>query len=123
MGEVLVMPVAIAAPVGKNATGEDCRVRLVQIVKEPADFHRFSLAQGFFYAGARALLVSHWAVASRATVLLTTGMFSVYTREPAAGRAEALRRSHVALAGEAATSHPFFWAPVVLVGDGGPAGP
>jgi CHAT domain-containing protein len=81
------------------------------------------LAQGFFYAGARALVASHWAVASRPTVQLTTGMFSAYTREPAAGRAEALRRSQLALAGARDTSHPFFWAPFVLVGDGGPTGP
>ncbi len=79
------------------------------------------LAQGFFYAGARALVASHWAVASRPTVQLTTGMFGVYAREPAAGRAEALRRSQLALANELATSHPFFWAPFVLVGDGGGA--
>jgi CHAT domain-containing protein len=81
------------------------------------------LAQGFFYAGARALLASHWAVASRPTVQLTTGMFGVYAREPAAGRAEALRRAQLALANDPSTSHPFFWAPFVLVGDGGPLGP
>jgi len=81
------------------------------------------LAQGFFYAGARALVASHWAVASRPTVLLTTEMFGVYSREPAGGRAEALRRSQLALASNKDTSHPFFWAPFVLVGDGGPAGP
>lgn len=81
------------------------------------------LAQGFFYAGARALLASHWAVASRATVQLTTGMFSVYSREPTSGRAEALRRSQLALASDPATSHPYFWAPFVLVGDGGGTGP
>jgi len=81
------------------------------------------LAQGFFYAGARALVASHWAVASRPTVQLTTGMFGIYTREPAVGRAEALRRSQLALAADKDTSHPFFWAPFVLVGDGGPAGP
>jgi CHAT domain-containing protein len=82
-----------------------------------------TLAQGFFYAGARALVASHWAVASSPTVKLTTGMFGVYSREPAAGRAEALRRSQLTLASEKDTSHPFFWAPFVLVGDGGPAGP
>ena len=33
------------------------------------------LAKGFFYAGARSLLVSHWPVWSKATVALTTGAF------------------------------------------------
>jgi len=77
------------------------------------------LARAFFYAGARAVLVSHWAVASRPTVTLTTGALRAYARDPAMGRAEALRRAQMALAGQAATSHPAFWAPFVLVGDGG----
>jgi len=77
------------------------------------------LARAFFYAGARRLLVSHWTVASRPTVALTTGLFEHIARTPALGRAEALRRSQLALAGAPETSHPAFWAPFVLVGDGG----
>jgi len=76
------------------------------------------LARAFFYAGARSVLASHWAVASRATVALTTGAFEALARDPALGRAEALRRSALKLAGEKDTGHPFFWAPFVLVGDG-----
>jgi CHAT domain len=41
------------------------------------------LARAFFYAGARALLVSHWAVASGPTVDLTTGMFAKRAPVPA----------------------------------------
>jgi CHAT domain-containing protein len=77
------------------------------------------LARAFFYAGARTLLVSHWAVASRPTVALTTGLFAQGAQVPTLGRAEALRRSQLTLADTAATSHPVFWAPFVLVGDGG----
>ena len=77
------------------------------------------LTRAFFYAGARALLVSHWAVASGPTVDLTTGMFGVYTREPGVGKAEALRRAQAAVRAKPETAHPFFWAPFVLVGDGG----
>jgi CHAT domain-containing protein len=77
------------------------------------------LARAFFYAGARTLLVSHWTVASRPTVALTTGVFAQRAQTPALGRAEALRRSQLTLADTAATSHPVFWAPFVLVGDGG----
>jgi CHAT domain-containing protein len=78
------------------------------------------LARGFFYAGARGLLVSHWAVASQPTVALTTGLFTEYAKNRAVGRAEALRRAQQALWQEAATAHPALWAPFVLVGDGGP---
>ena len=77
------------------------------------------LTRAFFYAGARALLVSHWAVASGPTVDLTTGMFAVYAREPGVGKAEALRRAQAAVRAKPGTAHPFFWAPFVVVGDGG----
>ncbi|MBK6905574.1 MAG: CHAT domain-containing protein [Rhodocyclaceae bacterium] len=40
------------------------------------------LAKAFFYAGARSLLVSHWPVASEATVLLTTVMMKEYEANP-----------------------------------------
>lgn len=77
------------------------------------------LARAFFHAGARSLLVSHWAVSSEATVPLTTHAFS----EVAAGanRAEALRRSMLALMGSRGGrfAHPAFWAPFVVVGEGG----
>jgi CHAT domain-containing protein len=78
-----------------------------------------AVTRAFFYAGARALLVSHWAVASGPTVELTTGMFGVYAREPGVGKAEALRRAQAAVRARPETAHPFFWAPFVLVGDGG----
>jgi CHAT domain-containing protein len=74
--------------------------------------------------GARALLVSHWAVASQATVALTTRTFEAQAKDPTLGRAEALRRAQLSLAGDRNTAHPFYWAPFVLVGDGGaPARP
>ena len=77
------------------------------------------LARAFFYAGARSLLVSHWAVASQPTVVLTTSLFEAYARDGAVGRAAALRTAQLKLLGDAATSHPSFWAPFVLVGAGG----
>ena len=52
------------------------------------------LARAFFYAGARALLVSHWAVESNAATRLTTSTFDVMKSDPSPlGRAEALRRA------------------------------
>ena len=51
------------------------------------------LACAFFYAGGRALLVSHWAVDSQATVSLVTGAFEALKGGPSIGRAEALRQS------------------------------
>jgi CHAT domain-containing protein len=78
------------------------------------------LAKAFFYAGARAM-VSHWSVESQAAVRLTTGAFQALGVEPGIGRAEALRRSMLALLADKASphyAHPMFWAPFVLVGEG-----
>jgi CHAT domain-containing protein len=51
---------------------------------------------GGFYAGARALLVSHWSVDSKAATRLTTSTFDNLKSDPAIGRAEALRRAMLA---------------------------
>ena len=76
------------------------------------------LARAFFYAGARALLVSHWAVNSQATVRLITGAFKV-TAQGRVGRAEALRQSMLTLIRSGGSNaHPSLWAPFVLAGEG-----
>jgi CHAT domain-containing protein len=49
------------------------------------------LARAFFYAKARALLVSYWYVNSDAAVRLTTKTFAELKANPKIGRAEALR--------------------------------
>lgn len=79
------------------------------------------LARAFFYAGARSLLVSHWAVESSAAVRLATKAFAELKANPNIGRAEAMRRSMAALiqSGSGLDSHPSYWAPFVLVGEGG----
>ena len=79
------------------------------------------LARAFFYAGARALLVSHWYVNSEATVALIKGAFEELNAAPKIGRAEALRRSMLALIdkGPQRFAHPAAWAPFVVVGEGG----
>ena len=78
------------------------------------------LARAFFYAGARSLLVSHWAVNSRAAVALVTKTASALKDDPKIGRAEALRRAMLSMinAGDEREAHPAFWAPFVLVGEG-----
>jgi CHAT domain-containing protein/Tfp pilus assembly protein PilF len=79
------------------------------------------LARAFFYAGARALLVSHWPVRSDAAVAITTGAIDAMTSHPDIGRAEGLRRSLSALIARGGeNAHPTVWAPFVLVGNGSP---
>jgi CHAT domain-containing protein len=78
------------------------------------------LARSFIYAQARALLVSHWAVDSAATVKLITLAMREIARDRTVGRAEALRRSMLALIdkGDVREAHPSYWAPFIVVGEG-----
>jgi CHAT domain-containing protein len=80
------------------------------------------LARSFFYAGGRSLLVSHWPVETNSAVELTTGIFEEMKTNPEIGRAEALRRSRIRLINNQVHpeyAHPYFWAPFVVVGEGG----
>jgi len=80
-------------------------------------------AKAFFYAGSRALLVSHWPVVSDAAVKITTRMLSE-AQKPGVGRAEAHRQAMLALMQDKDRphyAHPLFWAPFVVVGEGGTA--
>jgi CHAT domain-containing protein len=84
------------------------------------------LARSFFFAGARALLVSHWPVRSDAAVALTTRALHLVAREPGIARSEALRRAMVAVIEDDAmdaAAHPQVWAPFVVVGEGGSGPP
>jgi hypothetical protein len=78
------------------------------------------MARTFFYAGARALLVSHWEVDSEAAVKLVTHTFAELGSTPQIGRAEALRNSirHMIQKGRLTDAHPSQWAPFVVVGEG-----
>ncbi|MBT4487748.1 MAG: CHAT domain-containing protein [Rhodospirillaceae bacterium] len=83
------------------------------------------LAKAFFYAGARSLLVSHWPVASDAAVRITTRTLKEM-QVPGVGRAEAHQRAMLALIESSDRphyAHPLFWAPFVVVGEGGPTQP
>ncbi len=90
------------------------------------------LGRAFFYAGARALLVSNWPVETTSAKALTTDIFRRQAENPMLSRAQALRQAMLALidgpghvdgAGRSVFSyaHPIFWAPFSLIGDGGHA--
>jgi CHAT domain-containing protein/Tfp pilus assembly protein PilF len=79
------------------------------------------LARSFFYAGARALLVSHWAVDSEAATRLTIATFDRLKADPKTGRAEALRQAMLSYLNDASSSknaYPALWGPFALIGEG-----
>jgi len=82
------------------------------------------LARAFFYAGARAMLVTHWSINDQATALLIAGTLQRLKAGDAQGLAGAFRQSQQALLADAGTrlpaaiAHPFYWAPFALVGEG-----
>jgi CHAT domain-containing protein len=79
------------------------------------------LARVFFYAGARALLVSHWSVDSEAATRLTTSTFAAMKSDPKLGRAEALRNAMLAYMNDKSSplnAYPAFWGPFSIIGEG-----
>jgi tetratricopeptide (TPR) repeat protein/CHAT domain-containing protein len=79
------------------------------------------LARAFFYAGARALLVSHWSVSSDSATRLATSTFDATKSDGSVGRAEALRRAMLAYMNDKSgplNAYPAFWGPFSVIGEG-----
>lgn len=81
------------------------------------------LGRAFFYAGAKALLVSSWPVETVSARLLTTDIFRRQVDNRGLSRSGALRESALDLIRQRTANysyaHPLFWAPFIVVGDGG----
>ena len=87
------------------------------------------LGRGFFYAGSRAMLVTHWAVESDSATALVSQTFSRYAAAASVSRSKALQQAMQALRDTVVKNdqgkplyswaHPMFWAPYALVGESG----
>ncbi|MCK5203537.1 MAG: CHAT domain-containing protein, partial [Desulfobacterales bacterium] len=89
------------------------------------------LGRAFFYAGTRAILVSMWPVETTSAKKLTTKLFHYQKEDKTLSRARALQKSMLALIDDpglkdevsgkiiASYAHPLFWAPFIIVGEGG----
>ncbi len=82
------------------------------------------LARAFFFAGAKALLVSHWSVDDRATQALMTEVFRLFGQNSTLSKSAALRNGMLKVMEQGKEgsfpyfSHPYAWAPFFLVGEG-----
>ncbi|HEV7264400.1 MAG TPA: CHAT domain-containing protein [Falsiroseomonas sp.] len=85
------------------------------------------LARAFFYAGARALLVTHWAVDDQMAAYLVAKTLAI--RREGQGATAALRAAQLSVLEDAGrilpaqVAHPFYWAPFTVIGEGGAARP
>jgi CHAT domain-containing protein len=84
------------------------------------------LARSFFFAKARALLVTHWEVSDQVAALLVVLTVNNMKEHPSEGVTGALRQAQLSLLDRAADgrlpaeiAHPFFWAPFAVIGEGG----
>ncbi len=83
------------------------------------------LARSFFYAGARSLLVTHWAVNDQIAAYLVADSLRRLAAEPALGVTGAMRAAQLGMLDEAGrgltaeVAHPFYWAPFAVIGEGG----
>lgn len=83
------------------------------------------LARSFFFAGARALMVTQWSVNDQvSSYLVATTLSHVASQDT--GAASSLRQAQLDILNGAAKgtlpaklADPFFWAPFVVIGDGG----
>lgn len=76
------------------------------------------LADAFFHAGARNMVISHWQVPSRATANLMAGLFEDMRQRPQDGPADGLREAQLGLVASRSTAHPFFWGAFAVMGEG-----
>ena len=84
------------------------------------------LGRAFFFAGARAILVSSWPVDSEASRKLMTDLFKRYVQEQGTSKPRALQLASLRLLDEGVPddqkskytySHPLFWGPFTMVGN------
>ena len=75
------------------------------------------LVRAFVGAGARSVVASHWPVPEQfdATKRLIGGMVGA---QPGQALADALEQSQTKLMDDPRTSHPFYWAAFIILGDG-----
>jgi CHAT domain-containing protein len=82
--------------------------------KEVSGEGLIGMTRAFLYAGASSVVVSLWRVDDMSTADLMVGFYSHL--KAGLDRSEALRQAKLELIDRSRYSHPYFWAPFVLIG-------
>ena len=72
------------------------------------------LVRSFIYAGARAVMATHWLADDYSADKIVRRFFAAADGKPVDA---ALRSAQVSLIADPAHSHPYFWGPYVVIGD------
>ncbi len=72
------------------------------------------LSRAFLFAGADSVVLSMWQVNDESTARL---FIETYRNLKEGSKAEALRQAKLTLLGSQSTSHPYYWAPFILMGN------
>jgi CHAT domain-containing protein len=81
-----------------------------------------ALSSAFAQAGTRGVLGTLWPVNSQASATVVSAVFARLAGATSPGAAEALaqaQRAYLAAPPDRAHLHPRFWAPFIILGDGG----
>lgn len=73
------------------------------------------LSRGFIYAGTPSLLATLWEVDDRSTSILMGNFYRNWKK--GMSKADALRKAQISLKEIEQYSHPFYWAPFIMIGD------
>lgn len=100
-----------------------CESGLGQEIEKVGGEGIFGLSRSFFYAGAKSLIVSLWKVSDESTSILMSEFYKNWRKEKTS-KIEALREAKLYLMKKKkkigdkylSFSHPFFWAPFILIG-------
>ena len=74
------------------------------------------MSRGFIYAGTPSILATLWSVDDKSTAILLKNFYTNWLTK-GMSKPAALRQAQLALKSIPEYSHPFYWAPFVMIGD------
>jgi len=83
--------------------------------QKPGD-ELIGLTRAFLYSGTKSIMVSLWSVSADSTLKLMESFYKKIKKEKM-NKAEALQKAQIEIMHDEQYSHPYYWAPFILIGD------